>query len=477
MRTFGPYVVLQPLPGLDAGATEGPVQALRAVDRLSGMPALLYLLPPGGEIGPVPDSAWLLPLTDTGREAGQPYALTELSPLAAPASNPEQTARGALEALAALHAAGRPHGGVGPAQLWLVDGQVRLAGAGLPWRAGVTPQDDLRDLAATLDHLGVRPAALQRLEQLSAQEALDLLNAPPPPPRARPMRRAQPTREAPASSVAVSPQPQPVSAPPEPVSPVVEVMPPPIPVQERPQASPVPDLQDAAPQPLRGAAEVIVIGEPDPAETTLLADPRPAPAAPPVIPEPIRIGFDDLPPFEPPPPMDFLAEAAPVTAPPPTPPVPVEPAPRAAARTPRNEPVRIGWEEDHSWRVVKAVPGSGRPSARRTALPLAVAGVLVLLGAGYWGYRSASSAPAVAAVCCDVPFQVSGAAAKVQVTVEEAPAGSALKEGSVLGTAPGTLHFPDTPGPYRLRLSAPGYAPMYTVVRMPSSAPVRISLK
>lgn len=164
---------------LPSGTTDS-VRTLRATDRLTGMPVLLHVLPYALSLPDLPDHPSLLPIVDSGIDGEQAYVVTELPPQATPATNPTQAARGALIALAQLHERGLVHGGISRAQLWSVDGDVVVAGAGLPWRDEPrTHTDDLRDLTRTLQSLGRLPKALEAVrdtpENFTATQALDLL--------------------------------------------------------------------------------------------------------------------------------------------------------------------------------------------------------------------------------------------------------------------------------------------------------------
>ncbi|MGI8747992.1 MAG: PEGA domain-containing protein [Deinococcus sp.] len=229
---------------------------------------------------------------------------------------------------------------------------------------------------------------------------------------------------------------------------------------------------------------------------------------------PIRIGFDDsrdwdLPEWTPdlaregvapqpagesahraeaayPPEAAGSPHVSPALAPNPT---PAPPFPHAAAGTPkpgrpgspRSQPVRIGWEEDHSWRVVRSVPSRAGPARRpwlsASGLPALVAALLGLsaLGLGLYSYNQRH---AVVSPCCTLAVQVSGAAGvPVRVTVQQAPPGSSVKVGALLGTAPGTLRFPNAPGRYQLRFEAKGHGAMLATVQLPSVTPLKVELK
>ena len=191
MKSIGPYVVLREVTvgGGSGSVGEGegtpPRRAISrilwAADRLTGLPVLLH---PLGTIAPaprLPAHPRLLPFTDMVVEMAGAYLATELPPQTRPARDPMQAARGALEALDFLHAQGLGHGSLDAAQLWEVDGQVRVTGAGLP-RPGLRPEplSDLRDLVAALETLDAPPALLAALrgapDLASAREFLDLLD-------------------------------------------------------------------------------------------------------------------------------------------------------------------------------------------------------------------------------------------------------------------------------------------------------------
>ncbi|MPY67797.1 hypothetical protein F8S09_14085 [Deinococcus sp. SDU3-2] len=175
MKPIGPYVAARDLGGDPTAA----VRTLRATDRLTGMPVLLHVLPHAAPLPELPDSPALLRPSEGGMDGETAYIVTELPPHAHPARDPLLAARGGLEGLAALHAAGLTHGGVSAAQLWSVDGQVALAGAALPWGGDPTPEEDVRTLLGALETLGELPASLRNLpEGATAQELLARLDAP-----------------------------------------------------------------------------------------------------------------------------------------------------------------------------------------------------------------------------------------------------------------------------------------------------------
>ncbi len=500
------------------------LETLYGIDRLTGMAALLHLLPAGrGHPLPVlPASAALLPVSEIEHWDAQSYAVSELPHTAALATHPAEVAHGVLTALEALHRAGMAHGGVGTAQFWQVGKDIYLSGAGLPWQPQPTPQDDLRALAAALDELGGRPAALRRLETMTAAQALEALASQVSPPSPAPPGPAPSpsgptlsgpivvgsalTAPSPAAPLASEPQtPLPAglpsaSEPSVPAQvPAVRVVPEPAP------ASSAPPSED----PMTGGG--VAPSAPEPVAPQPEAErAAPTPAAP------IRIGFDDPLPLAPsadepaselplldwtPPAVPALLPPEPSAAPPvtltkPPPPAPLPAGPPVVSgpksgtsgATPRTQPVRIGWEEDHSWRVVRA-GGEQVRANRPRRMPRWVWPLLALLllaaGLGLWGLSRwrgraltpAALSPAVSA-CCSVVFRVTGSSTSpVKIWVVEAPGNSPLKPGALLGTAPGTLRFPDVAGPYRLKFQAQGHASMLATLNLPSSLPFDIVLK
>ena len=195
MKTVGPFVAARSLDTGLSGAAQ-PIKVLHALDRLTGMPALVYLLPQAVTLPELPPTPSLLPYIEVGIQGEQAYVACELPPHAGLASDPLQTALGGLRALNALHEAGLVHGGVGAHQLWEWDGDVRLAGAALPWgeahgalaapEGGVSPAADLYALGVTLLRMGPLPAGLSDLlspypaQRPSARDALARFNAGPP---------------------------------------------------------------------------------------------------------------------------------------------------------------------------------------------------------------------------------------------------------------------------------------------------------
>lgn len=490
---------------------------MHATDRLTGMPVLLHVLDRVVILPELPHTPALLPFTDSGVDGVAVYLVTELPPHAVPATDPLLAARGALAGLAALHESGLTHGGVGPAQLWSVDGRVALAGAGLPWGRGERPEDDLRDLAATLETLGGVPAALRDApETLSARELLARLKSPAEPPAS------------PAQDASVPEEADPATKPPgrrEGKARGTWRLP----NLARPSAG----AGTPGTEPARREPE-----NPDTPGNVAGSAPTPPPGAPdrPGVP---RSGFEGEGPAregtargE----RGVLAANAPreaVPAPPPlldldlgealaaegelsasarerlrdTAGLPPEPdsligaairhqgegRPRpetvTGGATPRrvvDKPIRIGWEEDHSWRVVRnggPAPTPARSVPRWLGPALAVAALLLILGL-VWVLLAARAPRAgvaspqarVAQACCDVRFTVrGGAGVPVRLSIVSAPEGSGVPSGEAVGTVPGPVRLPG-PGTYTLRVAAEGFAPGTVTITAPTSQPIAIDL-
>ncbi|WP_135227593.1 hypothetical protein [Deinococcus fonticola] len=185
MLSIGPYVVVREISTRTAASLGARGKTYRATDRLTGIPVLLHHLPALSGLPTLPAHPALLPFTDIVVQAGEAYLVTELPPNAVPAREPLQAARGALLALAVLHKQGLAHGGIDAAQLWSVDGPVRLAGGGRHALGGeFTVARDLHDLATTLSDLGLSdlgalPPVLASLQTspdgLDARQVLALL--------------------------------------------------------------------------------------------------------------------------------------------------------------------------------------------------------------------------------------------------------------------------------------------------------------
>lgn len=148
------------------------------------------------------------------------------------------------------------------------------------------------------------------------------------------------------------------------------------------------------------------------------------------------------------------------------------------------EPIRIGWDEDDSWRVVKAAPAPPPPEPFRLprwVLPLLAA--LLLIGGTIWAYRNANLTPPRAAPTGQtqqdytVQFVIQGTpGVKASLRLEDAPAGANLTPGQDMGTAPGAIKFP-IKGTYRLRVKADGYSPISMNVTVPHPTPVTIGTR
>lgn len=616
MKPLGPYVAARDLPG----RMNSPVRTLRATDRLTGMPVLLHALPDPLPVPDLPEHPHVLRPADCFQVGTEAFMVTELPLQARPAQDPELTARGALAALAALHDRGVVHGGLSASQLWSVDGEVRLAGAGLPWGGEARPQDDLYALAVILHEMGGVPDALRPLLEapgrLDARAALRLLSAPAPAARPAPAGPPVDTR-------GDGPTPDPAqAAPPAPVTPPAPAAPTRTRAGRRqpPEPGPTPDAalapgasapaalaspapgvsppapsgddRPGAPPPQPEALPAhdgtpIVLGEPEaapsgatppapvtPAPTPVppvpaggklspqerrrrehearreqterdaqaaaerrlkrLADAQPAHTQPAAVPAPLQIGFDeldDLPEWqaEPSAPaphpglhlreVDRLPASLRRAPPPPDPGADTGGDPGADTTSPPlsgtlparrrvGEPIRIGWDEDDSWRVVREAPGrpagTRRPLRWRVLFWMVLAAVFVGLallltrlvparGAGPVTPPSVSQASAPGAAsggagasatpeaparsqAQTVQFTLRGAAGlTARLSVEQAPKTANLAPGAALGTAPGQVRFP-VAGTYRVRVVVDGYAPGSMTVTVPRAQPVTIDL-
>lgn len=155
---------------------------------------------------------------------------------------------------------------------------------------------------------------------------------------------------------------------------------------------------------------------------------------------------------------------------------------RASARN--LTPIRIGWDEDDSWRVVRTAPETRPTPPLMRWVPLALALVVLLVLALVWalGARTPSAVgadPVSAGRSVSsraVTFTVRGAAGvTAQLSVVSAPDGANLSAGQNLGAVPGQIQFP-VEGPYRLKVVAQGYRPATLDLKVPRTQPVTIDL-
>ena len=427
VKAYGPYVAARTL-------RKGQVSVLRGVDRLTGMPVVLYVMP-GEEIPPTISGPHLLPVTDTGSHEDGTFAAVPLSLTATPATDVHQSATGALRALMSLHERGLIHGGLTPEQLWTENQEVHVAGAGLPWgRLGEefdppehekSPAGDLYTLARTLSTLGELPEALGPLldpdpqARGTAREALERLQ-----------------REPDSQGIAIDPGVGVLAG----SHPGAELPSPPV-------ASPPAQAGGThAPTP-----KVVII---DAIEPEMLSPPHDPPLqherpAPPII---LDETFDE-------------PHATPVAA----------TRSHAERPSPRGHPLRIGWEEDHSWRVVKSVP---EPAIKRPpAVPRWLLTAVVLTVIAVLGFMTAVLPADTPQECCSVQFDVRGGNnVQGRLQIVDAPAQSGLKTGDLLSKVPGQVQFPDAPGTYTLRVLADGYQPQTLQLRVPTKQPVVIEV-
>lgn len=520
MKSIGGYITVRDVTPAardlkDAGQTA--IRTIYATDRLTGMPVLLHLLPHRIDLPTLPEHSHLLPPTQLEQDGEQWFTVTELPHQAKLATQPAPAAQGVLAALVALHGAGQAHGFVSPEQFWRVDDKVLLTGAGLPWPTESTPAADLRALLAALYALGEVPAPLLVWPQpKTAQEMLALLenaeaeahtpeeeeSAPAAPPHDGSVivigGDDDEGAEAEAEEMAVAPA-EALAVPPAPgQSGKVVALPrnrrqkktakrratkekkqrvgkrlvraAPLPPQESPSCSFVP----SAPAPAEPAAEITedvsVTVVPTPAGTSS------GPKLPPWLAQRLTEGQGQQQPEQP---EKRETPAAPTSE---------RLPPRRVA-----QPIRIGWDEDDSWRVIRTEPTAAPKAQPRPrflpfwAVPALVA--VALLGTVLWLGRQAPETPANAAAaasvpapttpaeCCEVEFQVLGGKDEqtVEVRLMYAPEGVDLKRGTVLGQAPGRIEFPAA-GEYSVAYVAKGYAPDFRYVRVPRKAPVKIRL-
>lgn len=462
MRAYGPYVAARIL-------RDGPVRTVRGVDRLTGIPVLLYLLPARDDALSLPelDHPHLLPYSDAGRAEDAIYVTAALPLASEPARDPRQLARHALEALAWLHERGLVHGGLTPEQLWTLPDGVSVAGAGLPWQnlgdgydppeGGKTAAGDLYTLARSLHALKMLPAALE------------------------PLAHPDPARRGTARDALVRLDTPTAAATPVPVTGDLALTAPALVATEpAPNVPSGSSLQATGYAPARDdVANAPAHASHTHARNTEPADEPNAPQHPRSPSEPsadgpilIDAAFDAPIPVAPPhtnerpqTPQDLRTFTHRAPAQEGAPDRPSDHT-RAPQSSPRQQPIRIGWEEDHTWRVVKTGPEPARPVPRRVFPWWAVLiAVPILLIAAYMALRPGEDA---AKPCCTVTFRVQGAGdPRASLILLKAPGGSNLRVGQELGVAPGEITFPNQAGVYEIRVQAKGYDPGVLSVKIP----------
>lgn len=422
MKTLGPYVVTRTL-------REGAVTTLSGVDRLTGLEAVLFLVR-GDVLLPNLQHPNLLGYSDLGLWSDGMYAVSTLPPGRRSAADPKAVAVGVLEAFAWLHARGLVHGGLTREQVWEVAGGVAVAGAALPWgdlggnfdapEGGKTPAADLYALGRLLEDLGEVPSGLSRLladdpaARGTALEALAVLRSP---------------------GVATTVVLTEIDFPEKPA----------VPVPSSPENAPALDAPPAVDD-LEDISGVVAVTPARPSVSDRAERPR------------IPYGWNDV-----------NRQVPPVTTTVASPP----PPDRSAIDSPRSRPIRIGWEEDHSWRVVKegAPPPAAQSRPPLWLVPAVIGSLAVVIVALFLSLRGTSAA------CCTVRFSVSGEARNAVVSVLRAPDGSGLKVGQRLGEVPGEIRFPNKSGAYRVRVTAPGYSPGELELRLPRDTRALVELK
>ncbi len=145
--------------------------------------------------------------------------------------------------------------------------------------------------------------------------------------------------------------------------------------------------------------------------------------------------------------------------------------------------IRIGWQDDDSWRTVRTPTPveSGRPPVLVWLLgTLLVVGLLAGL---VWFLRSATAGTPTDApnppIMTDrylVNFRLDPSSGPGgQLTVVEAPVDSEYAVGQVLSSVPGPVLF-TKPGTYRVRVSVKGYESAETTIEIPGSDTVILKL-
>ncbi|GEM48164.1 hypothetical protein [Deinococcus cellulosilyticus] len=153
--------------------------------------------------------------------------------------------------------------------------------------------------------------------------------------------------------------------------------------------------------------------------------------------------------------------------------------------------VRIGWDDDESWRQVQS-PATAHPAQNQNTSGimryLATIGIAVLLlagaGLGWWyAARQQQAIPEANSptTCCVVDFSLTRKSqpynAQAKLIAVKVPEGSSYKAGDTLGLVPGPVRFPSVKGEYVLKVEVPGLRTAPFQLDMPTSGPMTIDLQ
>ena len=436
-------------------ANPGPVHASIGLDGVTGMPVFIFTCPPGDAAlvsTPVhPALAECLTRERTAEGAQcvflAPPGWTRISPPLA-GSRLAGVARDALEALGALHAAGLAHGGLQVNLLVQGPGGAQLLGAGMPWVSAPSSRNDLRDWAALVASLAA-PRALDQLPSLAAA-----------------VKTAQePSTDTTAAAlIADFAHPEVAATVTEtPVNPVTPTAPP---------ATPAPAIEP--PKIIAPKRRLVVVAPSVSGSDYPDVDPEQ-----PVVSTPTIQSDENLPE-----PDEAAAELG-------GDPAGSEPGVIVRRNGGSSDGViRIGWQDDDSWRPVKAPEAR---SSRATAWRVGVIIVLVALVALLVVFaltrpRSTTAAPSVTVAGVTQPGgiivtfrlqggQNAGATPRTgRLTAMQAPAASGLKAGDVLAAVPGPVLFPVS-GAYRLRVNVDGFQAREFTLQVTHPQDVLLQLK
>jgi hypothetical protein len=152
---------------------------------------------------------------------------------------------------------------------------------------------------------------------------------------------------------------------------------------------------------------------------------------------------------------------------------------------PVSETIRVGFEEDDSWRSVKPYE---RPKSNPFILPIALV-LIVLLGIFGTVILTRKKPPTTTRNTIQTPsidnssqnsivnFIVKSSSRQTaRLTVISAPAKANLASGVLLATIPGPVLFP-YPGAYKVRVSMPNFAPGDVTVNVPQDKEIVVELR
>ncbi len=534
MQTFSQYAATRPLrpSGGTVAVQDGLIQTFAGVDVVTGMPVIVYTMPgqPPSIVEVLNESIPLVLETGIQDETG--FVVVSSAPgylplrLGLSLVRLEWLTRTSAKALSDAHAGGLVHADLNPSHFFVQGDHLLLEGWGLNWQntqAEFTPPEgqgaaaaDVFAWARTMQAFGKgdprklldgemgrlighclnpkpqeRPTALElviALEQVIAKKTLK--------PEVKTVQLDQPRTDTQSPEVLEPPAETKLENPPTPAEHLET------PSHESPQPlklEPTETLETRIP--IDEGIKIIAVGKapdrtpvieppviPDVEEISAQASTLEKPATPFSIPvlepeaelrEPENLAADE---------PDIIPSVRPEHEPVPLPTLEGSIEPGVVIYKdgqPSSGTIRVGFEEDDSWRSVKPYV---RPKSNPLILPIALV-VIALLGILGVVILTRQNSPSRAGNTIQTPsignpsqnsivnFIVKSSVRQTaRLTVISAPAKANLVSGALLATIPGPVLFP-YPGAYKVRVSMPNFAPGDVTVNVPQDKEIVVELR